>query len=452
MDDRANGVRPRKGFGALAIAAVGLAIAASEARTAEPEFPANRIFVRSYNLNAFERDLDGQWQGITFASDGNCYFASSTHSARHGGLFLKYDPRTGEVKPLCEDITRVCGEDPAKTPPQGKIHSPIVELDGWLYFATHLANYWEEAAAAYTGAHVVGYEMATGNFRDLGIVQPNYSIYSAIGLDAAGKKLYVFTVPFSKPVRERDGCHLWRVDLTSGAKTDLGLIQGASACPWFLVDRNGDCWFGPRGLSGTLLCARAATGKIDRYENVLPGDDPPAEGKRARRGSLDWVQALPDGDRCLVTMTHSRKLWIFDSTKQDDLTKAFLPVADIGSSDGITLGGDRVYYIGRPSTGRPDKGFDLHLYSVSIAPGAQVVDHGLIMDQDGRRPWRISSLATDGKGKVFMVGDWHLLTRVVRNGERVVRAPGEKGSMRHMRDDRYDELWRAQFFAVVEVR
>ncbi len=54
--------------------------------------PIPELRVRSYPLNPYNSDLDGQWQASIAASDGYCYFASSTHSARKGAAFFKYDP------------------------------------------------------------------------------------------------------------------------------------------------------------------------------------------------------------------------------------------------------------------------------------------------------------------------------------------------------------------------
>ena len=113
--------------------------------------------VRSVALNKLVKYFDGQWQGMIAASDGACYFGASTHSPQHGSSFFKFEPGSRKLTVLAEDMTRVCAEDPTKTPPQGKIHSPIVEFDGWLYFTTHLSNYWDAAMDKYTGAHVIGY-------------------------------------------------------------------------------------------------------------------------------------------------------------------------------------------------------------------------------------------------------------------------------------------------------
>src|SRR3972149_9671760 len=165
--------------------------------------------VRSIALNRYVKYFDGQWQGMISASDGACYFGASTHSPLHGSSFFKFEPTTRKLTVLAEDMTGVCGEDLAKTPPQGKIHSPIVEFDGWLYLTTHLSNYWDEAMDRYTGAHVIGYQLSTGKFRDFGIVRERYTIYSAINVDRKHRKLYVFAVPFARADVEKDGSHLY---------------------------------------------------------------------------------------------------------------------------------------------------------------------------------------------------------------------------------------------------
>jgi hypothetical protein len=409
--------------------------------------------VHSFALNPYVRVLDGQWEGATVASDGNCYFASSTHAHNHGAAFFRYDPRAKTLTLLCEDITRVCGEDPTRTPPQGKIHSDIVEVNGSLYFATHLANYWPAAEAAYTGAHVIGYELASGRFRDYGIVRPNYSVYSGLAVDRRHNRLYVYVTPFSKAEKESGGSHLYRIDLTSGVKEDLGLLKrGGHASSYLFVDRRGDCWFaletGRNDLdSGTLFCARAATGEVKRWPDALPPrysmvSDTIAPEQQNRRWR--WVQPLPDGDRCVFTMVDDGRLWTFDSRKIGT-PEAFQPVKHIGSTYlGLTLGKDQVFYIQRANRQPGPTGEDLHLLSITLDParGNPIVDHGLIVDQDGRRPWRVPSLATNGQGFVFLVGDWRLL-------------PGDKSTLRHNLHDgehQYDEVPSGQFFAVADVR
>jgi len=390
----------------LCLALLGAA-AWCEAAEPAPAKP-HRLVVQPHILNRYVRELDGQWAGNLFASDGRCYFFSSTHNARHGAAFFRYDPRTGEIKVLSEDITRVCGEDPAKSVPQGKVHSAMEELDGWLYFATHLARYRRNEAAAYPGAHVVGYQLATGKFRDYGVIHPHYSCYAGFAVDPARKVAYVFVRPFGGAGGRDGGPHLYRLHLDTGEKEDLGrLYRGGGAAYHLFVDHRGDCWF---GLRGVLYQVKAATREIKRWAGVLPDG----------RNNWHWTQALPDRKGCLLTMAGGRKVYRFDATVAPDRPDAFRALREIGPSHlGMVYdaAGNRVFYVqregGKPYGRNGGAYRDLHLLSVSLDPALDdahaVTDHGLLCDTEGRQPWKLASLSTDGRGRIFMVGAWHCL-------------------------------------------
>ena len=53
---------------------------------------------------------------------------------------------------------------------------------------------------------------------------------------------------------------------------------------------------------------------------------------------------------------------------------------------------------------------DYHLKSISLGPQGRgaVTDHGLIVDQAGRTPRMIDSLAADEQGRVYAVGSWRI--------------------------------------------
>ena len=143
---------------------------------------------------------------------------------------------------LAEDLTIICGEDP-QTNPQGKLHSDIVEANGWLYMSMHFSSELPGAYEHWSGSHVIGYELATGAFHDFGVVHPNYTSYSAIGVDPARNYLYVFVTGEDAG----DVSYLYRIDTISGAKTNLGQVGGAwDASFWMFVDRRGDVWFSCR--------------------------------------------------------------------------------------------------------------------------------------------------------------------------------------------------------------
>lgn len=402
--------------------------------------------VYSLSMNKICKEWDGQWQGITVASDGNCYFSSSTHSKGHGAGFHMFNPETYEHKMLAEDMTLVCGEG-STTSQQGKIHSPVVECEGWLYFTTHLSNYWKEGIEQYTGAHVLGYELASGKIKDFGIVKPRYSIYSAINVDPVRKKLYVFVVPFLPELYESDGCHLYSVDIETGAKEDLGLVvKGRRAASfWFYVDNNGNVWFSLwkkhytyENDKGSLYVYRPDKGKIETYTDVLPEgkliDGTPVNDEfNLSQRAWTWIQPLPNREKCYFTMGAlgggDERLWLFDPSKNIENGEAFESIASIGSNYFQTaVGGNRLYFVQYADLKDERELFSedvreidpsskdyverkLHLRSISLEQGADhnsITDHGEIIDQDGRAARMIMSMAADDKGRVFMYGSWHV--------------------------------------------
>jgi hypothetical protein len=382
-----------------------------------PAMAERPVKLHNYPLNRFVRLLDGQWQGTHLASDGKVYFGGSSHQPALGAAFFQYDHDTAELTMILEDITTVVNEDPAKTPPQGKIHSDIVEHEGWLYFGTHLANYTAAGLAAYTGAHLVGYQMATGKFRDFGVIHSNYTNYATVGLDTPRGKIYFYVTPF----HEGEGSRLYRIDIATGEKEDFGLVapwdnrrdHGPPAYHCF-VDARGDCWLTVRGQR-TLFVGRAATGTVERMEGALPisisrGDDP-------WRG----LRAI-DEDRALVVMQGGA--WVFDATKANAGEPAFTQLRELGHrlTTYIALGGGRFYWVS--SRGRDTSGHSL-LWSAPLSDPANALCHGQIVDEAGRKLSFPGDLVTDGRGTVYMVGRWNALDDdmedfgIIRNRQKI---------------------------------
>ncbi len=438
----------------------------------------HRIY--SISMNKIVKEWDGQWQGITVASDGNCYFSSSTHSKSHGAGFHMFNPETYEHTMIAEDMTVVCGEDDTASQ-QGKIHSPIVECDGWLYFTTHLSNYWKEGIENYTGAHVLGYEMSSGKFRDFGVVKPRYSIYSAIGMDPVRKKLYLFVVPFLPELYESDGCHLYSVDMITGEKEDLGLVvEGRTAASfWFYVDNNGNVWFTLwkkhykyENDRGNLYVYRPDEQRIETYLDVLPKGElidgtPVVDEYSLSQRSWTWISPLPGNEKCYFTMGAlgggDERLWLFDPTKKIETGEAFQVVASIGSNYFQTaVGGDRLYFVQyedlndeRRLFSEDEREIDpssseyverkLHLRSISLEEGADhnaITDHGEIVDQDGRAARMIMSMSADENGKVYVYGSWHVKS--------FKEATLQYLLFEYPNGDLYRLMKRGEFFAVID--
>jgi uncharacterized repeat protein (TIGR01451 family) len=427
---------------ALPASAALLLLSASLAATPQP--------VQTFALNDYKRELDGQWEGIRLASDGNVYFASASHSAHVGAAFFRYDTGTGQVTELAHEITDICGED-VQTNPQGKIHSDVVEANGWLYMATHFAAEKPGTYAAWTGSHALGYELATGQWRDYGVLLPGYTGYAAVGVDPARNFLYVF---LTSQVAGQPA-YVYRVDTVTGDKINLGQVSAPTsggydyASFWTFVDQRGDVWLSIKNQNGDLLQIHGDTGLIEVHSNALPAlvrwDSDQLETDAVLQSSryIQWMQPL-DGDRALLTLANGGMLYLFDATQP--MASAFTEIRHIGYNYlGLAVGGNRVFYYQRENRawGNQDAPQNYHLMSVSLdsSAGYPITDHGLMVDQGGRTVWRAPGMMTDGLGKVYMIGDWWTV-------------PGDLGTLRYNwngGNETYEQLPRGEFFAVASV-
>jgi hypothetical protein len=417
----------------------------------------SRFIVQGFSLTAFNRKLDWQAAGIRVASDGNCYFACSSHAPDRGAAFFRYNTKTHGLNLLCDDVTLVCHEDPKSTPPQGKIRSDIVEVGGWLYFGTHLGNYTPQAESAYTGGHVIGFELATERFRDFGVLRPNYTILSGVAADARTGRLYVYVTRFPKG----PSSHLYTIDVEQGIKRDLGSVHPRTGYAYYIfVDRNGNCWFSSNGSSGVLLNYDATRQRLLQWTNKLPRayswDDSGACPQRAMR----WINQLEDGVQCAFTMegafgTSGDTLWLLNT--EAGTNDSIRAVGIIGQTRfGLCYHSGRVYYI-QPGYAKPlrvgtkviqriqakfvslllllNAYPNLRLRSISVSNGT-VIDHGLIVDQKGQKPVRIDSIAVDSDENVYMVGEWR------------TRSRKDRSLLYEPQAQRYRELPAGQFFTV----
>ena len=384
------------------------------------------ISVQSYSISEISPAYDGQWQGTVAASDGNVYFGASSHSNGKGAGFFKFDPRANRIAVLAADISTVVGENPTVVTPQGKIHSSIEEVDGWLYFGTHIAAINPTTVAKYTGGHVVGYEMATGRFRDLGVLQPNQTIYAGLAADKVRKKLYVFTTYPGNNFRGGpvvgSSPHVFRVDIATGAKQDLGTVgSGSDFTGPIYVDHKGNAWI-HAAWDGGLYKARPDRNTLERFP--------------LGREYYYWIAPYPDsGNRYAILMkgapNEPTTFSIFDP--EAPVGRAFHDLATVPATYFVGAALDdttkTVFYTATSSGAGSYSGGDT-LYSFCLDT-RRVTSHGTVVDQNGRRPWRLGGMAANGN--LFMVGEWYALggdALVVRNGVPRTGSAGRKVTMR----------------------
>lgn len=439
------------------------------------------LTVQTTPLTTYNRYLDGNWQSALMGSDGYFYFGASTHHWTHSSMMFRYRPTAdgvldpNRVDVLVANLSTATGTNDQTEVPQGKPHSQLVEMDGWIYGATHLANYEDPRPAQYSGSHIVGLNMANaGQVHDLGVTYgPSYTAYSAIGADTtrgyiynlqtnwAGSGTYMVrqTVPtnHTSPVNHSDPNQwmAWQVS-TSGS------VAGFAG----FVDSQGNMWFNHAvGHNDTAAMMRVdANGTLSFYDNALPmrrkatQDVQDTSSQTPSFRYWQWgeqVQGNPD--KYIFTMSRDGGLWEFDAGKarDGDLSDAFRQINFLTSTGlGSCLAGNTMYFVDHTDANNPEvaKSRDLRLKSVDISvPFAPVKDWGRIVDAAGRTPYRIETIDADTQGHVFFTGDFRLL----KDGfGRVLDSEKPFSTIRNRygeNDGLEVELWRGHFFGTVTV-
>jgi hypothetical protein len=406
--------------------------------TAAPPSTPLRLTARAFDSGF--ADAHDTFNGISVASDGRVYYVLSSEKFDVGAHMFSFDPATERIEAL-GDLNEACGEKDLRAVAQGKSHVSFQELDGKLYFATHIGYYtikdgMETAGdpppgyRPYPGGHFLSYDMTSRKFESLAVAPQGEGIL-AMTMDKQRRRLYGLTWPTG---------YLLRYDLGGKGLINLGPSSGQgekgrgpdyrTLCRSLIVD--------PR--DGTLYLTRSE-GTILRYvpeSSVLepvPGVDlvkdyfgcydPKAPGSMG----YNWRQTAwyPAGQAIYGVHGNSGYLFRFDPRTSDlevleRLTS--VPSKKSGMYDqfsygylGFTLGPDRrtIHYLtggpvyvegrrveGKKSTAKGEsKGLeDLHLVTYNIVDGLYA-DHGPVFLENGQRPSYVNSIAVGNDGTVY---------------------------------------------------
>jgi len=345
--------------------------------------------------------LDGQWQGITAASDGNTYFAVSTHTPDHHAQLFRYDPRRRAVEHLA-DVGQVV-HAPADKTPQGKIHTPIFEHDGALYMGTLHGRYSPADEKNYPGGHFLRYDLKTGKTTDLGRPAPGCGFFT-MTFDPARGRLYAIAFPGHHSEQAHHGL---AYDIATKRFTKLGVWEppGERTARCLFCDPRGRVWGTIRG--GQFYRYDPKVGKRELLDLHLPwpdaakGVDPKADRIARNRLMRAAVRDPKTGDyyvlgRCTELLS-----------RLDVEKERITPLADLGQ-----WGGRRKRYP-RPSTlafvrrGRTiyyapwGQGRDTDLVSYDIDTG-RATHHGPLR-AGGQRVVELHSLVVGSDGKLHGV-------------------------------------------------
>lgn len=427
--------------------------ACRQAAVTEPEpvqksTPDAKIIATVYN-SGFEHSHD-TYNGLSRASDGRIYYVLCSERIDIAGQMYCLDPATGKIEHL-GDLTEMCGEKDMKVVAQGKSHVNFMEMDGKLYFSTHLGYYSiidgmektgvpKDGYGAYRGGHLLAFDMKTRTTEDLGLAPHNEGILT-MSMDTVRGLIYGLTWPTG---------YLLRYDVAKKEMKDLGPFTGKGEegmgkdfrviCRSIAVNHD----------DGTIYLTNAE-GQIKKLRlgsdvvEIVEGEDMikdyfgTYEVSTAGSMAYNWRQVFWYTPEKKIYGVHGNSgyLFRFDPVVPrlevlERLTS--IPSRLTGMGDqfsygylGFTLGpdGHTIYYLtgapiyidgkrvkGAATTAKGEaKGLeDLHLITYDILTG-QYLDHGAIFYPDGSRPLYVNSIAVGKDGTVYSMG------RIERNGK-----------------------------------
>jgi hypothetical protein len=439
----------------LLTASVCLALVASSCKqcpekTEEPlqSTPDARITATVYN-SGFEHAHD-TYNGISTASDGKVYYVLCSQQMDVAGQMYSFDPKTGTTEHL-GDLTEICGEKDLKVVAQGKSHVNFVEMDGKLYFATHLGYYsiidgMEKTGLptgdynAYRGGHLLSYDMKTKKFEDLGI-GPNKEGIITMNMDPVRGLIYGLSWPTGI---------LFRYDVATKKMDDLGPFTRKGedgmgkefrvVCRSIAINPDdGSVYL--TNAEGAIKCLKHGANAVETVEGEDMLKDYFGEYEIFTSGSMayNWRQVFWYNPEKKIYGVHGNSgyLFRFDPSVPrmevlERLTSVPSKLSGMGDQFsygylGFKLGPDgrTIYYLtggpiyidgkrvmGAKSTAKGEaKGLeDLHLITYDI-PTGRYLDHGAVFYPDGQRPLYVNSVAIGDDGTVYT------LARITENGK-----------------------------------
>ncbi|MBE9461503.1 hypothetical protein ACFP1I_01885 [Dyadobacter subterraneus] len=406
----------------------------------EPETQAKTLIAKHY-FSGFDKAHD-TYNAISAASDGKIYYVLSSDQYDIGGRMYVYDPENENIKFL-GDLTEICGEKKLKAIAQGKSHVRFYELNGKLYFSTHVGYYQlidgmdrlpetaPDGCKLYIGGHFLSYDLLTGKFEDLAVV-PNGEGMVSMTMDLQRGHLYGISWPNG---------HFIHYDVDQNILKDSGPISKKgeagtpgddfrSLCRSLFVDpENGTVYFSV--AEGDIFSYNPSQGNIEKLQNVDLRLDYFGKYDPTRPGSMsyNWRKIFWHPLEKVAYGVHGNSgyLFRFDPKEEkieivDRITSE--PSKKSGMFDqfsygylGFQLGPDQqtIYYLtGGPiyENGKRLKGEEqiakgaakglenLHLITYHL-PTQKYIDHGPVFYENGHRPTYVNSIAVDAKGDIY---------------------------------------------------
>ena len=374
---------------------------------------------------------DSHFYSAMLASDGCIYYTLCTHRYDKHGTMCRYDPSRNEVSVLW-DFGQAFGETDTRTVSQGKSHAPYYELDGRLFFSTHVgyfavtqdnrevpAQSSPEGYAPYPGGHCAYYDLKTGKITDLGIPVKGQGIIT-FNIDRQRQRLYMITWPNG---------HFVHYDLRTKRFHDFGpafldgeIGRGERYCilcrALAVQPQDGSVYFThPDGSLHRYSYSRDAleeVGGVSLKRDILGQHDPHQPGSMV----YHWREIFwhPEHQVFYGIHPHSGYLFTFDPAAGEIRLMERITARSLRQSGqyepyrhgygAVALGRDRqtIYYltgIPRPGFASPKNGL-LRLTTYNLQSG-RYDDWGTVRLEDGRYLALTHSIIPHPNGRLYAV-------------------------------------------------
>lgn len=398
------------------------------------------------------KEAHDTYNGLSKASDGNIYYVLSSEKHNIGGKMYKYLPAKNIVMPV-GDLTSFCGEENKKAIVQGKSHVDFYEMNGKLYFSTHVGFYQlingmdrlpvvaPDGYDLYPGGHILSYDLESGVVEDLAIIPNGEGVVSMV-MDTERGNIFAISWPSG---------HFYFFNVQTGTFKDLGLVnaQGEagepgndfrSLCRSLFVDaRDGKVYYST--AEGDIFSYTPFDDSVNKLSDVnlrkdyfgkydfkYPGSmcynwrkifwhkkDNKAYGIHGNSGYLFSFDPLENKIELIERLTSlpSKKSGMFDQFSYGYLGFEFN--ADKETIFYLTGGpvyenGIRVEGVAAIAKGAARGIENLHLITYHL-PTRTYTDHGPVFYENGERPLYVNSIAVGDDGNIYT------LARINRNGK-----------------------------------
>jgi hypothetical protein len=411
-------------------------------------YTGRKIKAKTYN-SGFPLSHDS-YNAMGTGSDGNIYYVLSSEDIDQGSKMFRFEPKTQKITEV-GDLTEACGEKGMKAIPQGKSHVNFVEMNGKLYFATHVGVYsivdGKETMGVpppgykpYPGGHLLSYDLKTGKFEDFGIAPDREGVLT-FAMDTRRGRMFALTWPSGI---------FYRYDLTTKNQKSFGKMCAdgedgvgptyRTVCRSIAVDLDdGSAYF--TTSEGTILRYDAKNDTVapvageDMKKDYFGLYDPTSPGHMG----YNWRQVVWRAKDKMIYGVHGNSGYLFrfdpkvprmevleritsEPSKRsgmfDQFSYGYLGFA-LGADNKTLhyLTGAPIYVDGKRLAGKAStamgeaKGLEnLHLISYDIEK-MKYTDYGAVFYPDGQRPLYVNAITLGKDGMVYT------LPRITENGK-----------------------------------